>query len=278
MANANNRSGFTLMELVVSISILALMALMLAHIFSASDRAVNQGKDQAMLDDAARRLLDYVEQDIGQALIRSNVAFRVHQDDAALELDSLYFVSTGARRQLEGILRDTAPMRWKADAAGTWHHWLTIEAPYEGVDANTIDNVVRMSDYYHSAPGQKSIDFRAAHAMGGENGEITSTSIDYTQPLLGNIADHAVLTTFQIAVNGDDAWTGGSPDGLPDPDDLPRFVDVTIGLVPSTTMEKAMQLFNAATPLRGRDLVAENERVYSRRIFMPNRGVERLSY
>jgi prepilin-type N-terminal cleavage/methylation domain-containing protein len=76
---APHKAGFTLLEIIVSISILALMALMISRIFNDSTRAVEQGKGQSLIDGTARLLLDYIEQDVSQALIRTNVAFRVQR-------------------------------------------------------------------------------------------------------------------------------------------------------------------------------------------------------
>lgn len=266
-----SKCGFTLLELLVSITILALMALMLSRIFSESTRAVARGKDQAMLDETARLLLDYFEQDVGQALIRTNVAFRAYEID---DNDALYFVSTAVRRQLETIPRDTAPMRWQAIRSADWNWQVAIESPHGS--ASDPEKLKIQSDYYATNQTQQAEDFIPIHG-----GIRMSTATDkYTQSLSQNASgteSHAVLAFMYIAINGDPN-SNRKPDALPDPADRPRFVDVSIGLISSVDLEQAMRLRDAGDQPRAETHFENNERIYTRRIFMRNQGADELSF
>ncbi|WP_372807392.1 type II secretion system protein J [Pontiella sp.] len=271
MKPAVAKRGFTLLEIVVSIAILSMMALMIAYVFSESDRAVQQGKDQALLDETARLLLDYLEEDIGQALVRTNVAFRVGEAEG---VETLYFISPGIRRRLEDVLRDTAPMRLQVRTDSTWNRALEIDSPDEGASAYSVDNVIKISDYYSDSPAQ------AASLMEFEAPNLDETmdhsALEYTKTLQGMVAAHAMLTDLSLTVNGDPEWAAANPVVFTRAQ-MPRFVDVTIALAPSPTIERATQLFSISSPNKGVDLIRENERIYSRRIHLPNRGIDRLN-
>lgn len=258
-----SRAGFTLLEIVVSITLLMLMALLLARVFSESDRAVRQGKDQASLDETARLLLDLIEQDVSQALVRTNVAFRV--GTTTDPNDTLYFVSTGMRRQQETIRRDTAPMRIQAvTGPDGWSRILEIQSP----DNASIDaNLAAHSDYYFNPTHLKADDFKPVHAP---SQMMATHAPQYTQPLDTALQDHAVLTFLEFTVNGDQNWPS-KPDEPPDPANMPRFVDVAIGLVSATEMNTAM-LKNNEQHYR------DQEVVFTRRIFLRNTGIGPLAF
>lgn len=268
--HAKSRGGFTLFELVVSIAILALMAVMISRIFSESTRAIQQGNDQAMLDETARLLLDYLEQDISQSLIRTNVAFRVHPMNGN---DALYFISTGMRRQLETIRRDTAPMRIQVMEGlehPDWIKYLAIQSPYGA--AEDFEELAGHSDYYF--PSNLPVaDFMSTHDP-LQQMQLHGSPPEYTQPLGQGLGNHAVLTFLDIKVNGTDnsnyvaAEDGTSPP--PEIADMPRFVDVAIGLVAANELETAMRLNDPSH-------IANREQIYTRRIFMRNRGVVDLN-
>lgn len=245
-------TGFTLLEIVVSITILALIALMISKIFSESTRAVERGRDDAELDETARMLLDIMEDDISQALIRTNVAF--HVDNSGT---SLYFISTGVRRRLEGIRRDTAPMRIELISDNPWDNVLRITSPDQGSAPETADSIQRFSAYYTGTP---QAEFQGMLQDMGET--------DYTDVFSNGTARHAALTQLAFRVNGNADWTGGNPIGT---GDIPRFVDVTVGLVPSDDAVMAARKNNT-------QLIRNAERIYTRRIFLRNTGTDGLSF
>lgn len=267
----------------VSVTILAMIAVMVSRIFSESSRVVGQGRDESLLDETARLLLEYMEQDVGQALIRTNVAFRVHPIDGN---DALYFVSTGMRRQLETIPRDTAPMRWQLEEAATkrdavykeWNRVVSVVSPYGSASASPsgIRKLAAHSDYYVPA-GQATIDFQPVHLAGG----MSTTEKEYTEAIeKPAIANHASITFLDITVNGDFRSNRTNADfGSPPPtNDMPRFVDVAIGLIASRDLEHAMILHRSGDPQRGEKYIDTHERVYTRRIFMRNKGTDQLNY
>ncbi len=270
MKHAASKQGFTLLEIVLAITLLALMALMLVRVFSAGTRAVEQGRSQSMLDETARSLLDLIERDISQSLVRTNVPFRVETIESD-PFNTLYFVSTGARRSLESIPRDTAPMKYRVSKTADWKLALQLLTPYgsAGTAPSNLEKLSEHSDYYFEA-GNTAADF-----IGVQSRQSLSVSTrTYIEEIGTEAAERAMLTTFRIRVNGSDAWDGNAPDSTPDPGDLPRFADVQIGLVPSSVLRQVQQLAEAGRTEAAEKLIRRSESLYARRIFMPNTGIE----
>jgi prepilin-type N-terminal cleavage/methylation domain-containing protein len=270
MARVKNNLGFTLLEIMVSITILTLIVLMISRIFSSSTQAVERGKNQTLLDETARMLLDVIEQDISQALIRTNVAFRVQSIN---DNDALYFISTGVRRQSPTLQRDTAPMRLQAEHgtrvdAPNWNWSVMMRSPDNsaGNTSRGIRNLIQQSDYYYSIDMQSAPDFIPIHTPAAE---MPTAERKYTHPIETGMNTHAVLTFMELTVNADPDWNGNAPDGSPDLANMPRFIDVTIGLIASKDMQLAILRDSPAQ-------VENNERIYARRIFMRNTGIDQL--
>ncbi len=257
MRKNESSGGFTLLEVVVSITILALLTLMITRIFNQSTSAMNRGNELVQLDETARLLLNAIEQDIGQALVRTNVPFRVR---STLDLnDTIYVVSTGIRRQHETIPRDTGPMRIRAAQPSdlpTLNRYLEIETP--DTSSDPIDTLMTHSEYYFNDGTRNTNEFGAA---------TNATFIgEYTLPADQALADHAVLTFLEFSVNANTNWSFNASQGTPLAVDMPRFVDVVFGLISATEMKTAIQLDS----LQHLD---DNQRIFSRRISIRNQGL-----
>jgi prepilin-type N-terminal cleavage/methylation domain-containing protein len=262
-----SKVGFTLLEVLVSITILALMALMVSRIFSESSRAVERGKDLAFLDETARSVLDHIEQDLSQALIRTNVAFRIQT--LIDPNDSVYFISTGARRQFKSIPRDTAPIRIQTAQTSPdpeWNLFIEIQSPENSPDH--IKNAIRYSDYYFTDPNQVSSDFFQIHDT---TSKIELQNSRSTQPLEQDWASHAVLTFMEFSANANRSSNNNNSNGQPDPADMPHFVDVTIGVISSMDLQLAIDR-------NSQQHIEKNESIYTRRIFMRNQGIDQLTF
>ncbi len=276
MSRPSSKSGFTLLEIMLSITLLALMAVMILQVFSAGSRAVRLGKNQTLLDEAARNLLDVLERDITQALIRTNVPFRVETIESD-PFNSLYWVTAGVRRNLQTIPRDFAPMRIQVSKTAEWNQSLVLDRPNwsAGSGASHRSRLSAQSDYYFSPTNTAAADF-----TGVERGNsMYTTTRTYTDALDAFSTQYAMLTTFRIIVNGEPAWDGNAgAAGTPDPDNMPAFADLRIGLTPSTIVRRARRLAEAGQTETGRDLIIQNEQLYTRRVFMPNTGTTGLDF
>ena len=260
----SKQQGFTLLELIVSISILALMALLISRIFTESSRAVDQGRGQALLDETARLMLDSMETDISQALIRTNVPFRVSTVSIG---DALYCISTAVRRGNETNPRDTAPVRFRSIRTAELVQSLNRRAAFEFASGATQSDsdksrraLIRQSNVYRA----KSIN------LGGTR--------DYNERLTetDGISDHAALTSMTFHINGDLDSNRTITETLPTQTDMPRFVDVIIGLVTADEMRQAMRI-HSSNSTKATDYLDRRERIYTRRIFMPNTGLTRIT-
>jgi prepilin-type N-terminal cleavage/methylation domain-containing protein len=281
-----SRNGFTLLEILISVVILALIALMMTRIFSDSTRAVELGKNQTVLDETARRLLDMIEQNVSQALIRENVAFQVHP---IMGNDALYFISTGIQQHSELFSRETSPMRLQAGhidptaepQATNWNKIVSISSPYDstGSQADNFRNLILQSDYYQLNAVRSLPDFKPVNSAAAT---MTTRDYDYTYPAIPDMGDHAVLTFLDITVNADENRSfSPAEDGSaypPGKNKIPTFLDVSIGLTTSADMRLAMQMNKAGKSKRGIRQIEKNEQVYTRRIFMRNTGIQALNF
>lgn len=258
----SKQQGFTLLELIVSISILALMALLVSRIFTESSRAVNQGRGQSLLDETARLILDSMETDISQALIRTNVPFRVSSNSVG---DALYCISTAVRRGQEDNPRDTAPVQFRSIQTRALEQSLNLRAAFEhaaGAADDTDSDRMKLSEQS---------DIYRTQSISFDNPQ------NYTERLTDTdgISDHASLTFMNILINGDRS-SNNDPTALPDQTDMPRFVDVVIGLVTADDMRHAMRIYSAGST-EASDYLDRRERIYTRRILMPNTGLSRIT-
>lgn len=260
------REGFTLLEIVVSITLLALIALMLSRVFNESSKTIGRGRGGALLDESARMLFEYMEQDISQALIRTNVAFRIHPETRN---GSLSFVSPAARKLHAEIGRDTAPMRIESMAAQTnnlaqFNRSFSEEAPdSSSVDTPaTIRNLMAHSDYYFSEDRSSIPDFTPS---------ADTYSATYIQSLSDHLEDHAVLTFIEFRINAESDSAAGTPESPPNMNNMPRFIDISIGLISARDLQTAQRKNDPGH-------VEKHERLYARRIMLVNRAPEMISF
>ncbi|MDF7809171.1 type II secretion system protein [Pontiellaceae bacterium B12219] len=276
MKRRTNQSGFTLLEIMVSISILALMALMISRIFTESTKAVEQGRDQALLDETARLILDDFATDISQAIVRTNIPFRVHTVSVG---DALYCISTGVRRKTSTNPRDAAPMRFRSiqriipdnNLVPILNRRAAIESASGGTVTTTL---MRQSDYVTD----QSIDNGDFKTM-KNNLLINDGEWFYTDALeeTDGTIEQACLTFLDFNINGS-YNSNRSADELPSINDLPRFVDLVVGLSTAKDMRMAMRLYAAQGENIALDYLAKHELIYSRRIYLTNRGINRLEF
>ena len=259
-----NQQGFTLLELIVSITILAMMALLISRIFTESTRAVNQGRGQSLLDETARLMLDSMETDISQALIRTNIPFRVSTVSVGY---ALYCISPAVRRGNETNPRDTAPVRFRSIRTAKLVQSLNRRAAFQfssGATDPTNEgrrDLIKQSNMYRVQEMY----------LGGKR--------EYTERLTetDGISSHTALTFMNFHINSDSNSNRTPPIALPSPTDMPRFVDVIIGLITADEMRQAMRIHSAQGANAADDFLERRERIYTRRIFMPNTGLTRIT-
>ncbi len=261
MRPQTSKRGFTLLEVMVSIALLALIALMVSRIFISSSSAIQRGNNDVLLDEAARYVLDNMQTDICQALIRTNVPFRVERVSVG---DALYFASTAIRRPTLGNPRDIAPVMirsmYSTDLVSALNRRVVLE--YKSNVQNNSNrarkNLAAQSDFYRT--GRVSL----------------SSDQYYSEPLkdLQGLTAQAVLTFMEFRINGVRETTLD----LPQPDNMPRFVDVVIGFASANDMRQAMRIYDSQSQSAAEDYLANHERVYSRRVFMPNTGTTGLDF
>lgn len=255
--------GFTLLELVVSITILTLIALMISRIFSDSSRAVRQGRTQAMLDESARLILDAMATDISQALIRTNIPFRVSTVSVG---DSLYCVSTAIRRGQDDNPRDTAPVQFRSIQTQELEWSLNRRATFKYADGAAS----------HTDTGRREL-IKQSNTYRAPSIAVDGTR-DFTEKLkdLSGITEQAMLSFLDFRINGD-FDSNRSATALPQVADRPRYVDVILGLTSAADLRQAMRLYSAQGADAASDFLEPREQIYTRRIFLPNAGLSRIN-
>lgn len=114
--------GFTLVELLVAMAILAIIILLMAQLFTGSTKAWDLGMNHAEQNMTGRSLMDFMVREISQAVADDKIRFR-HEDNIGMrvygsEPDDLYFVSmnnnaqsgANARRELSEVYYYVEPM------------------------------------------------------------------------------------------------------------------------------------------------------------------------
>lgn len=285
MKKFRKNQGFTLLEMVISITLLALMALMITRIFSESTRAIKRGKDQIILDESARLILGNIEQDLSQAVIRTNIAFRI---SSVAGLDALYFISPGARRNQENISRDTAPMRirlkrrLKTGLPSIMNHRIVMEF----TAANSTDdtskgnaNLIYQSDVYYpsSSSEVKRNDFHPVKNTAIKPNHEASYYLTDCIENIDGLEQHASVTFMEFLINGN-SESNREQNRPPNQEDLPRFVDVSFGLVSAHEMRQAMRYFHRRSETAANEFLQKREQIYTRRIALKNRGTAGLDF
>lgn len=255
-APQRTKVGFTLLELLVSIAILAMLAVMITGVFSTSSDAITRGRAEAALDEAARFILDAIEVDLSQALIRTNVPFRV---DTVSIGDALYCVSPGVRRMEETNPRDCAPIRFRSSKRIKLVSALNRRAVFEYAAGATGSNAEALLDLIAQS------NYRNVERVP------TQGSVEFTEPIesMSGTAQYAFLTFLDFRINGLEATPAETS---------PRFVDIVLGLASARDTRHAMRLYESGASTAALAYLAERERVYTRRIYMPNRAFTGIAF
>ena len=136
-----------------------------------------------------------------------------------------------------------------------------VEAAAQGLSEKEIEDLIKQSDVYQAV----------AVELNGE--------AEYTEWLAStdSAVDHASLTFLDFLINGDSS-SNRSKDQLPATNDMPRFVDVALGLVSAKEMQQAMRLYATQGSSAADEFIQTRERVYTRRIFLRNTGTATLTF
>jgi len=307
------KRGFTLLEVMVAVAILALITLMLERVFSTAITAIRRGTDRILLDKTARIILDHFEEDISQALVRTNVAFRTYDFNEANENSTLYFI-TASRGN---VYRTFQPIRFRIsqdsvpanrnDLFQDWNVFFRKDMPSGlGGSTNQVDNVIRICDIYYDRAERIRRDFDTIHPLsnnrfkGGWN--ISTQSKYYTasvgkekrpygsvKHLQTGVRSTACLSFVFFAINGDpdgnrsngSSFKGSHPGRAPFgiyrntvelTENMPKFVDITLGLIASRDLEMAMRIRAGGNLERAKEYIDDHEKIYTRRVYIRNRG------
>jgi len=100
------RAGFTMIELLVSMAILAILVALLGRVFGESSAAFNQGMRRSDQNLHGRAIVDFIARELGQAAINENLVLflgdsGVSPYEQANLADSITFATPGGEREMQ---------------------------------------------------------------------------------------------------------------------------------------------------------------------------------
>lgn len=284
----SKQQGFSLLEVMVSVAILSIIVLMLGNIFTGTTKAVHTGTDRVMLDRSATLILEAFETRLSTAAVRTNLAFLVRQGDGG-QNEFLYYNS--AHRK---AVRSIAPQRFQPvqRSAPDWLGSETSEnrilkAVYAKTGGGGSSSPKMAKTKSISAIYYKDGNPKPEFASYSPNENMETNSLTYTFPLPIHLDSGAksvaCLSFIHFAINGDSSGNQTSnqdaalPAGILSNGDMPRFVDITIGLISSQNLEMALRI-GRTDQARSRQYIDNHLRIYTRRAHIRNRGADQLEF
>ncbi len=276
------RCGFTLVELMVSMGILVVIMLMMARVFTDASAAWRAGTRRAYEAQSGRVIMDFIKQELSQAIADDLVSFRIHSEPGPLSLsvwayphpdypesstDSICFVAA-TRPPPYGAMRRAVP------------HYIYYVDYMLDIDGQ------RMDEGHPEGPRYALMRTRKTGTTHNTQANLENSA--YRNPQWWQ-PDHWVGQTREIIaenVSGFEVWAAkGSliEAGVRDPDtyyiwnydsveegEPPLWVDIYLMLMDEPAAIQAAALWRANDPDR-REFVNRNTRRYSARIYFRNR-------
>jgi len=284
-ATNENQAGFTLIELMVSFAILAVIALMLTRIFTDVTSAISRAYAHQQMDLKARSTLDHYVAGVGQSLIRTNVPFRV---------------KSGKNQSVSSWLEFITPIRTAASgglAAYKQFYPARYELGFKNSQTNPRGLNIRLAtlEFGRSAFSQASKD-----TDGDGTNEVTVSSIQrlyrannfygttranlLNKPDVTDLTGESQLVFLDYILHGyidsgldaslkfaADRNNGGycAKDQLPDPEYMPHYLDLVIGLVGKKDHYLSMVRDKYGTDDTAVEkFVLNRSRFYNRRVYL----------
>jgi prepilin-type N-terminal cleavage/methylation domain-containing protein len=97
------RSGFTLLELLVSVSILVMIVMMMSGLLFQSRVAWSSGLRSARLNMQGRAAIDFLANELAQAIVDTNLAGQIHESQNSIIFYTPCAIRAGSNRAVEKV-------------------------------------------------------------------------------------------------------------------------------------------------------------------------------
>jgi len=221
------QSGFTLIEVLVAMTVLAVMVLMVANIFQSSSASWNIGTQKADMNTAARAALDFMARELASAVAGP---IEAANPPAATAIP---FVLTGGT-SIQFIALSGDPVNGRALRGNCFQH----------------DDGKRTLKYDRFTP----TDVYANPFTSGNGLQLFVTN---------------VWSLTMYAFSGESELKGGVGTLNYNSNSLPLCLDVAVEMLSDDDMGRALTFAPNSQPQK--DYVARNAKLYSTRVYFPNR-------
>jgi prepilin-type N-terminal cleavage/methylation domain-containing protein len=270
----NTNAGFTLVELLASITILGLMSFLLFSAFDQTSKAWLQGESRVETYSSARAALDYMTRELSQALVNSNnfQFFGLTNAVAFIESSSDSLTDQVDVAEVVYRLNQISASAANTNAAYLGDPFTNNAPPYKLMRRSSVYSIAANEcwDYGQNVPCSFAWDFYYPSAL--FNWMETSQS-----NRVGVLAENIMSLTFQYvsangfrfnqwnSTNAVGVWThelpnGGIPNNIPDINNVslsytnmiyhaPAGVYITIGAIDSRTAIKLANLGTTSGPI-----------------------------
>lgn len=259
-------AAFTLLELLVSVTILALMFTMIAGLFEGFSRTTKDSTAHMDAYERARGLLALLSRDLGSAMVRTNLNrtlnFEVESDSDGITVNFC---------TVEERLRDLTNMSFVTHASYFWKGGPTY-ALYRAEQNSFSDNTdllaTAASSDNSSTNANKSRLTRMtlAYDLGsaswpGSPAMVSARSRGTNAPVIENLFDFRVVCISEANVRSTNAWTASA---------LPKSLEIQLAVAdprlarsvaagPSPSTDDRLRRFTVTIPMINRGVVDSDE-------------------
>lgn len=278
--------GFTLIELLVSMGILAIIVLMMARVFTETSNAWSTGTKRVYEAQEGRVIMDFLVQEMSQAIADDLVSFKIHSTPNPPNSDSLSVSAYGLESDSICFVAATRPPPYSTMLRAVPHYMYFVDYMTD-FDGNPMDESHPEGPRYRLARLRKTA---ATHSSPENLARSAYQNPEWWKPNLWRepILPFATQNRETIAENvaGFEVWAAkGSliEQGEMNPDvyfiegydsvdegEPPLWVDIYLMLLGEPEAIRAADLWRNTHPDR-EDFVDRSTRRYSARIYFRNR-------
>jgi prepilin-type N-terminal cleavage/methylation domain-containing protein len=151
---SNRRSAFTLIELLIAVTIFAAIALAISGIMSRTSEGIVNNSRQATQNANARMALDYIAREFAQSIAATNITFQSKPDsstyDSSYQCDELQFAT------FHNILPPTNTPSFREVIRVAYYvcptkNYFSLHRAYKDIDSGSYGTVGSMSSMENSA-------------------------------------------------------------------------------------------------------------------------------
>jgi prepilin-type N-terminal cleavage/methylation domain-containing protein len=241
-------SGFTLIELLVAVTILAVMTLIISRIVSQTNSAITANTRQAIQNANARMALDFMSEELNQAVADARLKFQRDENPSFPVLASVYGNSSFPCHELR---------------------FVAFTGLLDPADASQDREAVRIAYYVRNVGGTNSL-WRSAQPIAPQPNQYTNVWMNFVGPSTPPAAREseiiAHVVEFRVVCHDTNATTVMDSSEY---DHLPAYLDVYLALLSDPEARRAKTFADGST--NQQDYVFRHAKRYHTRCLSLNR-------